>query len=168
MGASPVRSQTQEIDGYTIVGGALGPQVCLGKWVPSSDVVMPGTCNGQLVGPDQLAAISSRLSADRLDKLLFALSSIDQKLAVNNDQVFQLLKTSAETQSLLGEQVSQANEFLRGAIAGRFDKIPEELLSSDLFRDELEKLKEDILKEVEKYYSKLPAPSTKQGATQNQ
>ncbi len=159
--ASSVQSQTQLVEGYTFIRGAAGPQVCLGKWVPPRDVAYPGVCEGQVVDIAQLTAISARLSADRLDQILLALSSIDQKLSVNNDQVKQLIESTVNTQTSIDRQVSQISELLSETIIKRFNALPEEILTNDLFKEELTKLKEDILKEVEKHYSKQPPPSTR-------
>jgi Glu-tRNA(Gln) amidotransferase subunit E-like FAD-binding protein len=160
-GVTSVQSQTQMLDGYTLIRGASGTVVCLGRWIPSKDVALPGTCEGQVVDIAQLTAISSRLTADRLDQILFALSSIDQKLAINNDQIRQLIEVTNKTQTSIDEQVSQVSDILREKINTRFNALPKSVLASDLFQKEIEKLKEDILKEVEKHYSKRPTPSAK-------
>ncbi len=159
VGLSSVQCQTQEFEGYTIVRTVTGPQVCLGRWVPPRDVSMSGVCEGQMVAVGQLSAISARQSVDRLDQLLLALSSIDQKLAVNNDQINRLIEATVNTQASIDQQVRQVSEFLRETITERFDGLPKEILANDVFRKELNKLKEDILKEVEKHYPTKPAPS---------
>jgi hypothetical protein len=41
---------------------------------------------------------------------------------------------------------------LREMITRRFDALPGEILANDQFKEEITKLKEDILKEVEKRY----------------
>ena len=160
MGASLVQSQTEVLEGYTLVRGGTGTSVCLGKWVPSRDVALPGVCQGQMVDINYLAAISAKQSADKLEQLIYALNSIDQRLAINNDQFQQLIKATVNTQTLIDQQVRQFNELLREAIIERFDvlfyTLPEEILSNDLFKKEFKKLKEDILKEVEKHYLKKP------------
>ena len=161
VGAPSVQSQTQVVEGYTFIRGGTGPQVCLGRWIPPKDVALPGVCEGQVVGVDQLTAISTRLSADRLDQLLLTLTSIDQKLSVNNDQLKRLIEATVNTQTSIDQQVRQVSEFLRETITKRFDALPEEILSNDLFKEEITKLKEDILKEVEKHYSTRPPPSTR-------
>jgi len=158
-GASPVRSQTQVVEGYTFMSGNRGLQVCLGRWVPPTDVALSGVCDGQVVDVAQLTAISARLSADRLDQLLLSLAAIDQKLAVNNDQVKQLIEATVNTQTSIDQQVKQVSELLSETITKRFDALPEEILANNLFREEIAKLKEDILREVEKNYSKQPTPS---------
>ena len=143
-------SQTQVVEGYTLIRGNSGPQVCLGRWIPPTDVALPGVCDGQIVDLPQLTAISSRTSADRLDQILSTLSSIDQRLALNNDQIRQLIDTTAGTQNSIDQQVSQVNQMLQDAINKRFDSLPAEILSNEAFKSEIAKLKEDILQEVEK------------------
>jgi hypothetical protein len=160
-GVTSVQSQTQVLDGYTLIRGASGTVVCLGRWIPPKDIALPGTCEGQVVDVAQLTAISSRLTADRLDQILFALSSLDQKLAINNDQLKQLIEATIKTQTSIDEQVSQVSDLLRETITTRFAALPESMLANDLFKKEIQKLKEDILKEVEKRNSKRPPPSTK-------
>jgi hypothetical protein len=154
IGVSPVRSQPQVVEGYTFIQGTSGTQVCLGRWIPPTDVALPGVCDGQLMNLPQLTAISSRISADKLDQILGTLSSIDQRLAVNNDQIRQLIDATANTQDSIDQQVSQVNEMLRETITKRFDALPGEVLANDSFKAEITKLKEDILKEVEKRYPK--------------
>jgi hypothetical protein len=161
MCASSVQSQTQVVEGYTFIRGATGTQVCLGRWVPPRDVALPGVCEGQIVDVTQLTAISARLTADRLDQILLALASLDQKLAINNDQVKQLIEANVKTQTSIDQQVKQVSDLLRETLTKRFDALPEEILANDLFKEEIEKLKEDILKEVEKYYSRKPISSTR-------
>ncbi len=163
MGASSAQSQTQVLDGYTLIRGASGTLVCLGRWVPPKDVALPGTCDGQIVDIAQLSAVSSRLTADRLEQILFAIYALDQKLAINNDQVKQLIEATIKTQTSIDDQVSQVSDLLHEAITTRFDTLPEKMMTKDSFQKELEKLKEDILKEVEKHYTKkqLPEPAKK-------
>jgi hypothetical protein len=161
LGTPSVRSQTQVVEGYTFIRGTMGPQVCLGRWIPPRDVASPGVCEGQVVDVSQLTAISSRLSADRLDQILLALTSIDQKLALNNDQVKQLIETTVNTQTSIDQQMKQVSELLGETINKRFEALPEEIMANDEFKAELTKLKADILKEVETHYLKRPAPSTK-------
>lgn len=159
MGALPARSRAQTAEGYTLLGGTFGAQVCMGRWVPSRDIALPGICEGPLVDVAQFTAISARQSADRLDQLLSTLTSVDQKLAVNNDQINRLIDVTVNTQVSIDQQARQIGEFLRETITMRFDALPEEILENDAFREELAKLKEDILKEVERHYLKQPAPS---------
>jgi hypothetical protein len=154
-------AQGQGGEGYTFITGERGPQICVGRWVPPTDVALPGVCDGQVFGLSQLSAISAKQSADRLDQVLTVLGSIDQRLAANNDLVLQLIATTNNTQSSIDQQVRQGGEFLRDTIARRFEALPKEILENDLFREKLAKLKEDILEEVEKLYSKRPAPSQK-------
>jgi hypothetical protein len=159
--ARPLCSQAQGDEGYTFIGSTTGTLVCMGRWIPSTDVALPGACSGQLVDIAQFTAISSRLSAERLDQLLFVLGSIDQKLSVNNEQMERLIEATVNTRISVDEQVSQVGELLRETIAEKFEALPGEMLSGELFREQLTKLKEDILKEVEKHYLPRQAPPAK-------
>lgn len=161
VGALPVRSRAQTAEGYTFLSGSSGAQVCMGNWVPSRDIALPGVCEGLLVDVAQFTAISARQSADRLDQLLSTLTSIDQKLAVNNDQISRLIDATVNTQTSIDQQTGQVGELLKETIASRFDALPEELLANNAFKEALAKLKEDILREVEKHYLKQPQPSKK-------
>lgn len=159
MGASI--TEGQEGEGYTFFSNQYGPQICIGRWVPSRDVALPGVCDGQVMALSQLTALSTRQTVDRLDKLLLWLDSIDQKLSISNDQMNNLVEVTVNTQAMIDQYSRLVSDFLREAIIQRFDELPKEILENDLFRQELEKLKTDILKEVEKHYSKLPAPPKK-------
>ena len=109
----------------------------------------------------QFTAGFTKMSADRLDQAVLLLGLIDQKLALNNDLVNRLLESTVRTQTSMDQQVSQTDELLRETITRRFDALSEEILASDQFREELLRLKEDILKEVEKRYPARTAPQKK-------
>lgn len=155
--ASPAHSQ----EDYTFFANAWGPQVCLGNWSPPSEGNPYGVCDGQTMGVPQLTAISAKQTVDRLDQLLAAFASVDEKLAVNNQQVSTLIEATYDTQATIERQVTQVSEFLRETIDHRFDAIPSEILANKAFLRELVKLREDILKEVEKRYPSVPEPSAK-------
>jgi hypothetical protein len=148
-GVSSVRSQTQVVEGYTLIRSGNGTLVCLGRWVPSRDVALPGVCEGELVDINHFNAVSSRLTSDKLEQMLLALSSLDQKLAINNEQIKQLIDVNVKTQTSIDEQVRQVSDLLRETITKRFDGLTEKILEDDSFKEAIEKLKEDILKEVE-------------------
>lgn len=154
-------AQSQGGEGYTFITSERGPQICVGRWIPPTDVALAGICDGQVFGLPQLAAISAKQTVDRLDQLLLALASIDQKLAVSNDQIVLLIQANVNTQTSIEQQVRQGGELLRDAITRRFDDLPEEILANALFKEELTKLKEDILGEVEKQYLRRSSPQTK-------
>jgi hypothetical protein len=137
------------VEGYTLVRSGTGTLVCLGRWVPSRDIALPGVCEGQLVDINHFNAISSRLTSDKLDQMLLALSSLDQKLAINNEQIKQLIDVNVKTQTSIDEQVRQVSDLLHETITKQFDGLPEKILEDESFKKEIEKLKEDILKEVE-------------------
>jgi hypothetical protein len=148
-GVSSVRSQTQVVEGYTLVRSGTGTLVCLGRWVPSRDIALPGVCEGELVDINHFNAVSSRMTSDKLDQMLLALSSLDQKLAINNEQIKKLIDVNVKTQTSIDEQVRQVSDLLHETITKRFEGLPGEILEDESFKKELEKLKEDILKEVE-------------------
>ena len=156
-----VQSQPQTFEGYTVISGPWGAQVCLGRWVPPKDVAMPGVCEGQLMDMAQFTAGFTKMSADRLDQAVLLLGLIDQRLALNNDLVSQLLESTVRTQTSMEQHVSATSDLLRETITKRFDALSEEILASDQFREELLRLKEDILKEVEKRYPARTAPQKK-------
>jgi hypothetical protein len=160
-GTPPAWSQGQDIEGYTFIQGTSGGLVCLGTWTPSRDVAMPGTCDGPLVDVAQLTALSSRQSADRLDQLVSSFASIDQKLAAGNAQLERLIEVTVNNQISVEQQVKQAGEALSDAIARRFDEFPEEMVANDLFKEALARLKENILREVDRRYLPRPAPAKK-------
>ncbi len=148
-------------EGYTFITGEKGAQICVGRWIPPTDVGLPGVCDGQVFGLSQLTALSARQTVDRLDQLMALLTSIDQRLGVNNDQITQLIQATVNTQTSIERQVRHGGELLRDAIARRFADLPKEILANELFKEELTRLKEDILEEVERQYSPRPAPSKK-------
>ncbi len=159
-GVSSARGQ--EGEGYTFFSNEYGPQICIGTWVPSKDIALPGTCQGQVMPLYQLNAISGRQTVERLDKLLLSLDAIDQKLSVGNDQMNSLIETTVNTQTLLEQYSQLVSDSLSEAIDRRFDELPKEIMDNELFKQDLDKLKTDILKEVEKHYSKpLAAPKKK-------
>ncbi len=159
IGASPAQSQSGE--GYSFITSERGPQICIGNWIPPRDVGLPGVCDGQVFALPQFSAISAKQTVDRLDQLITVLSSIDQRLAANNDQLAALIQATVNTQTSIDQQVRRGGEFLRDAITQRFSDLPKEVLANDSFKEELAKLKEDILAEVEKQYSKKPMPPAK-------
>jgi hypothetical protein len=153
--ASAAHSQNES---YTFIGTERGPMICVGRWVQPSDTTLPGHCEGQLMGLPQLTALSSRQTVDRLDQLLIALSSIDEKLAANNNQLSMLLQATVDTQASIDKQVTQVGQFLRETVARRFEALPAELLNSDLFREEIARLKDEILADVDAYLADHPPP----------
>jgi hypothetical protein len=155
----PMRTSAQEYAGFTFLTGASGPMVCLGKWLPSTDPALPGRCEGQLMDMGQFSASSARMSADRLDQVINILVSIDQRLSVNNDQLQHLVTAAANVQKSIDSQALQGS--LSEAIEKRFNSLPGEILSNDLFKQEITKLKGDILKEVERRNSTSPSTTAK-------
>ena len=137
---------------YTPIATVYGQQVCIGRWIPSTTGAQGGTCEGEMIGVQQLAAISARQSLDKLDQLVTVLSSIGDKMDVSNDQLNLLIQVTANAQ-----QAMQNNEALRRAIARRFGALSLELTENEAFREEISSLKKDILAAVEKRYPTNPA-----------
>jgi hypothetical protein len=153
--ALPAGSQAQEPEGYSFLSGISGPQVCIGQYRPPSSSNVTGFCDGQLLTVGQFSAVAARQSADRLDRIAAVLEAIDEKLAASNQQLQLLTEVSANAQA--GAARSEI-ELLNNAIAERFESIPEEVIVNSAFREALDRLKADIMSEVEK---RLSAPSKK-------
>ena len=151
--ASSVQSQTQEIGGYTVIRGGSSSIICVGRWVPSKEAGRPGVCEGQLADVSQLTAISTRQTAERLEQLLSVLESIDQKLADNTVQIERLIEATVNTQASIKRQGEQVEELMHDTISSRVDALSKRVLANDTFRQELEKLKQDILTDLKKYFS---------------
>jgi hypothetical protein len=146
-------------EGYTFFTSSGGTRICIGTWVPPRGAGFSGSCEGTVMDLSQLTALSTRQSVDRLDQLLVALNSIDQKMTTNIDQVNQLISETRNTQNSIDAQVRQTNQILQDNIARRFDALPGEILENEAFREELKRLKEDILAEVDKAYQPRPPSS---------
>src|SRR5512147_949432 len=101
IGASSAQGQSGE--GYTFIPSERGPQICVGRWIPPTDVALAGVCDGQVYGLAQLSALSAKQTVDRLDQLLIVLSSIDQKLAANNDIRTALIQATVNTQTAIDQ-----------------------------------------------------------------
>jgi len=147
-----VQAQTQDIGGYTVIRGGGGTIICIGTWVPSRDPGRPGYCDGQLADPSQLTAISTRQTSDKLDQLLIVLGSIDQKLADNNAQIERLIEATTNTQTSINHQVEQVGDLMHDTISSRVDALSRRVLANETFRKELERMKQDILSDIKKYY----------------
>jgi len=139
-------------ENYTVIMSSAGPEICVGRWVEPRGQGLPGTCEGTVMGFSQFSALSARDSVDRLDQLLVVLDSIDRKMTANLDQVDELIDVSRATQKSIEEQVRQSGQILRETISRRFETLPQEILANDGFREELARLKEDILGEVDRVY----------------
>jgi DNA anti-recombination protein RmuC len=141
----PAATQAQDQDGYAFVNGIRGPEVCVGQYTAPSSSDVNGICRGELMGLQQFSAAAARQSADSLDRIVSSLEAIDQKLAANNEQLQRLTEASADAR---GDSLREEMARLKEAIASRFEAIPEELISSPEFKDEMDRLKADIIAEV--------------------
>ncbi len=158
--ASPAYCITQEAGGYTFIKGETGSQVCVGTWVPPSSVGKPGDCEGELMDVAQFSAVTATQSIDRLDQLVNSLSSIDEKMAASNAQLQRLIDVELDMLTLLDQQSAQSYEQLRAAISSKFDAAPTEFRSYRAAREAIKKLREDIMKEFDKYAGPSPQPTT--------
>ena len=153
--ALPSGSLAQEPEGYSFFSGISGTQVCIGQYTsPSSDNVT-GVCQGQMLGLDQFSAVAARQSADRLERIAAVLETIDEKLSANNRQLQLLTEVSADARM---DALRKEIDILNNAISQRFEAIPEDVIANSRFREELDRLRADIMAEVEK---RLPAPVKK-------
>ena len=110
-------------EGYTFVNSPSGPGVCLGQWVPSSDHLKAGRCEGELLGLPQYSALSSTKTVGRLDELLAAILAIDEKMSENSKQLETLIEVTENTKTSIDTQVAQVGEILRESISLRFDTL---------------------------------------------
>ena len=153
-------------EGYSFLSTPKGPAVCLGRWVPSGDVMKEGHCEGEVFSLSQFSALSSRETVNRLDQLLNAISSIDEKMAENNNQLEMLIRATENTKASIDSQVAQVGEILRETISKRFDTLLVQLMNDDLFKAELVRLKEEILAEIDSVYFSQPPVSEKPDTNQ--
>ncbi len=155
------RSEAQDAAGYTFIRGPMGPQVCVGMYTPPTADSVSGFCDGQVLDLMQFNAASTKLSADRLDQAVQVLVDIDNRLVQSNDKMDRLLEASVSARASSEKQGRDLAE-MSDAIERRFQTVPEELLANDSFKQELARLKEDILREVESRYQPRPqAPAVK-------
>ena len=87
---------------------------------------------------------------NRLDTLNNNLSTLIKLLQDSNSNTSSTITKLTETSTQLRQQNEQANELLQNLIIERFKSLPADLLVNPLFKSEIDKLKNDILKEVEK------------------
>jgi hypothetical protein len=138
----------QNYEGMMILPSTYGDQICLGNW--NSDL---GRCDGPAVSSGALAAISAAKSADKLEQIRRLLDTLNNGLSANTQALLNIQK-SADLQS------RPAGESIKQAIAKRFDAIPAGVLTEGSVRREIEKLKEDILLEVDQ---RNPRPAASSG-----
>jgi hypothetical protein len=131
-------NQIQNYDGVAIVPSSYGDLICLGNW--NGDA---GRCEGAAVSSGALAAISASKSADKLEQIRLLLETMNKGLSANTQALLNMQK-SPILQSL------PAKDSLSEAIMTRFDAIPPGILAVDSVKQEIEKLKEDILQELDR------------------
>ena len=149
--ATSVRSHAQTItnfEGVDVVQGLYGSSICLGK--------MRGPqCSGPMVPSDAAAAIYARGINANLEQIRLALLELKTG---TNDRLGQLADATNKTHRLMEQQFQQSNELLHETIVKLFDALPAKLLTDPLVKQEVQKLREDILKEVDRRIPKPPTP----------
>lgn len=138
----------QQYDGNIILPSTFEDLICLGNWNAEME-----RCEGSAVSSGALAAISAAKSADRLEQIRLLLNSINNTLFENTQALIDLRKS-------FDLQDAPATQSLREAIITRFDAVPTGILTEDLVKEELDRLRNDILEAVER---KNPAPPRSSG-----
>ncbi|MDC4205993.1 MAG: hypothetical protein MPW14_00875 [Candidatus Manganitrophus sp.] len=138
----------QQYDGNIILPSTFEDLICLGNWNAELE-----RCEGSAVSSGALAAISAAKSADRLEQIRLLLNSINNKLSENTQALIDLQKS-------FDLQNAPATQSLREAISTRFDAVPTGVLNDDSVKEELDRLRKDILEAVER---KNPAPPRSSG-----
>lgn len=138
----------QQYDGNIILPSTFEDLICLGNWNAELE-----RCEGSAVSSGALAAISAAKSADRLEQIRLLLNSINNKLSENTQALLDLRKS-------FDLQDAPATQSLRDAISTRFDAVPTGILTEDSVKEELDRLRNDILEAVER---KNPAPPRSSG-----
>ncbi|HLG22013.1 MAG TPA: hypothetical protein VI382_04300 [Candidatus Manganitrophaceae bacterium] len=142
-------SQIQNYEGMVILPSTYGDLICLGNW--NSDLKR---CDGPAVSSGALAAISAAKSVDKLEQIRLLLDTMNSGLSAHTQALLDIKKT-------IDLQNHPAKESIKQAITTRFDAIPAEILTDDSVRKEIERLKEDILLEVDGKSLKPPSSSGK-------
>ncbi|NKE73243.1 hypothetical protein [Candidatus Manganitrophus noduliformans] len=128
----------QQYDGNIILPSTFEDLICLGNWNAELE-----RCEGSAVSSGALAAISAAKSADRLEQIRLLLNSINNKLSENTQALIDLRNAF----DLQGAPTTQS---LREAIITRFEAVPSGILTEDSVKEELDRLRNDILGEVER------------------
>lgn len=131
-------NQIQRYDGNVILPSTFEDLICLGNWNAELE-----RCEGSAVSSGALAAISAAKSADRLEQIRLLLDSIHNRLSENTQALLDLRKS-------FDLQNAPATQSLRQAIITRFDAVPAGILTDGLVKEELDRLRNDILGEVER------------------
>ena len=139
----------QNYEGMVILPSTYGDLLCLGVW--NSDLKR---CDGPAVSSGALAAISAAKSVDKLEQIRLLLDKMNNGLSANTQALLSIQK-SVDLQS------RPVKESIKQAIAARFNAIPSGILTDDSVRNEIERLKKDILLEVDQSGPKSPGSSGK-------
>ena len=147
--ANAQSDQIQNYEGMVILPSTYGDLLCLGNW--NSDLKR---CDGPAVSSGALAAISAAKSVDKLEQIRLLLDKMNNGLSANTQALLNIQKS-------VDLQKRPAKESIKQAITTRFDAIPSGILTDDSVRNEIERLKQDILLEVDQSSLKSPSSSGK-------
>jgi hypothetical protein len=90
----------------------------------------------------------------RIDDLITAQNStktaIDSLKQDLTTKIAEMVASNKATQDLIQQQIKQNNQLLFDTLQKRLNSIPADLLTNPAFKEELDKLKKDILDEVNK------------------
>ena len=78
-------------------------------------------------------------------------------MSENSKQLETLIQVTENTKTSIDTQVAQVGEILRESISLRFDTLLVQLINDDLFKEELIRLKEEILAEIDSVYFAEPS-----------
>ena len=67
-----------------------------------------------------------------------------------------MVASNKATQDLIQQQIKQNNQLLFDTLQKRLNSIPADLLTNPAFKEELDKLKKDVLDEVNKRIADRP------------
>ncbi|TAJ99837.1 MAG: hypothetical protein EPO39_16395 [Candidatus Manganitrophaceae bacterium] len=144
------RAQTppppQNFDGKVILPSTFGDLICLGGWDAESR-----RCNGAQVSSGGLAALSAMRSAEALERIQALLDTMSKTLSENTEAVLSI-------ENSIEQQNRQAGESLRQAVAKKVDAVAE-TVDDDSVKEALQKLKNDLLREIDRENPKPAAES---------
>lgn len=145
------RAQTppppQNFDGKVILPSTFGDLICLGGWDAEAR-----RCNGAQVSSGGLAALSAMRSAEALERIQALLDTMNKTLSENTEAVLSI-------ELSIDQQNRQAGESLRQAISKRIDAAVETIGDDDSVKEALQKLKNDLLREIDRENPKPAAES---------
>lgn len=138
----------------SIVGGSVG------GFGAAPGAVCLGPCSGgtRTYQSADFAAVYAKLNNDELKNIKSLWAEMSRQLEANTAAIKKMTESNEKVQASIDEQVRLGKEMLHGMIVKRFDTMPAELLQNELFKQEMAKLKADILSEVDRKAQKAGDP----------